>query len=108
MVGGASKGLGYAVAHALAEEGASLCIASRDASAIARAAGAISAETGAAVHAVAADLARADAIERWHAQTIERFGGVDALFANTGGPPAGGALAFDDAGWQAAFDLLLM
>ena len=38
----------------------------------------------------------------------ERFGGVDLLFANTGGPPAGTALGFDDNAWQAAFDLLLM
>jgi 3-oxoacyl-[acyl-carrier protein] reductase len=39
---------------------------------------------------------------------VKTFGGVDALFANTGGPPAGGPLAFDDQAWQSAFDLLLM
>jgi len=57
---------------------------------------------------VPADLGTADGIERWHTATIERFGGVDLLFANTGGPPAGGALGFDDQAWYAAFDLLLM
>jgi 3-oxoacyl-[acyl-carrier protein] reductase len=108
MVGGASKGLGYAVARALAGEGAAVCIASRDGAAIRRAAETIAAETGARVHPVAADLARSDAIAAWHAETMKTFGGVDALFANTGGPPAGGALAFDDAAWQSAFDLLLM
>src|SRR5262249_61768422 len=85
MVGGASKGLGYAVARAMAAEGASLCIASRDEGAIKNAADAIARETGATVHPVAADLARAEAGDRWHAQTMQRFGGVDALFANTGG-----------------------
>jgi 3-oxoacyl-[acyl-carrier protein] reductase len=58
--------------------------------------------------AVAADLSNADAIAAWHAATMARFGGIDLLFANTGGPPAGAALAFDDDGWQTAFDLLLM
>jgi 3-oxoacyl-[acyl-carrier protein] reductase len=108
MVGGASKGLGYAVARALAAEGAAVSIASRDADAIRRAAETIAGETGAQVLPVAADLSRADAIERWHRETMTRFGGVDALFANTGGPPAGDALDIDDAAWQSAFELLLM
>ena len=108
MVGGASKGLGYAVARALAGEGASVAIASRDEAAIRRAAEAIQQETGARVVAVAADLSRAEAIAAWHATTLKAFGGVDGLFCNTGGPPAGAAMSFDDAAWQQAFDLLLM
>jgi 3-oxoacyl-[acyl-carrier protein] reductase len=108
MVGGASKGLGYAVARAVAGEGAAVCVASRDAAAIQRAAKAIATETGARVHPVAADLSKPEAIAEWHAQTVQQFGGVDALFANTGGPPAGSSLSFDDAGWQAAFELLLL
>jgi 3-oxoacyl-[acyl-carrier protein] reductase len=108
MVGGASKGLGYAVARALAGEGASVSIASRDAAAITRAADAIARETGARVLPVATDLSRPEAIASWHARTLETFGGVDALFANTGGPPPGSSLSFDDAAWQSAFELLLM
>ena len=108
MVGGASKGLGFAVAKALAGEGAQVVIASRDRDAIARAADTINRETGGQAIAVAADLSNADAIAQWHAATLKQFGGVDLLFANTGGPPAGTALGFDDAAWQAAFDLLLM
>ncbi len=108
MVGGASKGLGYAVARALAGEGASLAIASRDTAAIAGAADRIRAETGARVIGVAADLSRADAIAGWHRATLAEFGGVDAVFCNTGGPPAGAAMSFDDAAWQHAFDLLLL
>lgn len=108
MVGGASKGLGFAVARALAGEGAQVCIASRDAGAIHRAADAIRLETGAQALPVAADLSNADAIAAWHAATVKQFGGVDLLFANTGGPPAGTALCFDDQAWQCAFDLLLM
>jgi 3-oxoacyl-[acyl-carrier protein] reductase len=108
MVGGASKGLGLAVARALAAEGALVSIASRDTEAINRAADTIERETGRQALAVPADLSKADAIAHWHAATMAQFGGVDLLFANTGGPPAGAALSFDDAAWQAAFELLLM
>jgi 3-oxoacyl-[acyl-carrier protein] reductase len=108
MVGGASKGLGLAVARALAQEGASVSIASRDADGVRRAAERLHAETGVPAFAMAADLSDAAAIERWHAATLEEFGGLDLLFANTGGPPAGPVLAFDDAAWRAAFDLLVL
>jgi 3-oxoacyl-[acyl-carrier protein] reductase len=108
MIAGASRGLGYAVAHALAEEGVQVSIASRDASAIAAAGRRIEEETGARVLAVAADVSSGQAIEQWHQKTIERFGGIDLLFTNSGGPPPGAALAFDDAAWQKGFELLLM
>src|SRR5580692_1009786 len=108
MVAGASRGLGYAVARALAEEGAQVSIASRDAAAVAAAGKRIEEETGARVLAVAADVSSAHAIEEWHRKTLERFGGIDLLFTNSGGPPPGSALGFDDAAWQKAFDLLVM
>jgi 3-oxoacyl-[acyl-carrier protein] reductase len=108
MVGGASKGLGHAVAHALAAEGAHVSIASRDADAVRKAGETLTREGGGDVLAVPADLGTADGIARWHAATVTRFGGVDLLFANTGGPPAGTALGFDDAAWQSAFELLLL
>jgi 3-oxoacyl-[acyl-carrier protein] reductase len=108
MVGGASKGLGFAVARALAGEGALVSIASRDQAAIQRAAESIARDTGISAVAVAADLSTADGIAAWHAKTMEQFGGVDLLFANTGGPPTGDALSFDDQAWQSAFELLLL
>jgi 3-oxoacyl-[acyl-carrier protein] reductase len=108
MVGGASKGLGFAVARALAAEGAMVAVASRDEAAIRKAADTIQRETGSRALPIAADLSRADAIQQWHTAAVKEFGGVDCVFCNTGGPPAGAALSFDDAGWQAAFDLLLM
>ncbi len=40
--------------------------------------------------------------------TMEKFGGVDLLFVNAGGPPAGTALSFDDAAWKGAFELLVL
>src|SRR5204863_416763 len=76
--------------------------------AINQAADRIRKETGADVLPVPADLSKADAIAAWHKAAVEKFGGVDLLFCNTGGPPAGASLSFDDAQWQAAFDLLLL
>lgn len=108
MVAGGSRGLGYAVARALAQEGAQVSIASRDAAAIAAAGKRIEEETGARVLAVAADVSSAQAIGEWHQKTIDRFGGIDLLLTNSGGPPPGSTLSFDDAAWQKAFELLLM
>ncbi len=103
MVAGASRGLGYAVAEALAREGAKVSIASRDEQAIAAAA----ARMGGDVLAVPVEVRSADAIRRWADETAQRFGGVDLLFTNSGGPPAGAAISFDDKAWQDAAELLL-
>ena len=107
LVAGASKGLGYAVAKALAAEGASVSISSRDAQAIANAAKQIEQATGARVHSMAVDVRSKDAIDRWLAHAADTFGGIDALMTNSGGPPAGPAVSFDDQAWNDAAELLL-
>jgi 3-oxoacyl-[acyl-carrier protein] reductase len=108
MVAGASRGLGYAVARALAAEGATVSMGSRDENKILDAAKRVSADTYSDTLPVVLDVRSADSIAAWHAKTIEKFGGVDLLFVNTGGPPAGTALSFDDAAWTGAFELLLL
>lgn len=107
LVAGASRGLGYAVARALAGEGAIVSISSRDDKSITDAAERIERETGATVLATAVDVRSAEDIKRWVAATARKFGGVDALLTNSGGPPAGPAVSFDDKAWQDAADLLL-
>jgi 3-oxoacyl-[acyl-carrier protein] reductase len=108
MVAGASRGLGFAVARGLAAEGVSVSIASRAPQSIDAAAERITTETGSAAIATAVDVRSADSLAAWHARTMEKFGGVDLLFVNAGGPPAGTALSFDDAAWQGAFELLVL
>jgi 3-oxoacyl-[acyl-carrier protein] reductase len=103
MVAGASRGLGYGVAEALVREGARVSIASRDEGAIRAAAARLAGDT----LAVPVDVRSADDIRRWTDETARAFGGVDLLFTNSGGPPAGAALSFDDAAWQDAAELLL-
>ena len=108
MVAGASRGLGFGVAQALAGEGASVSLLSRDSAAVAEAARRIQQETRTDALPVPGDVRRGEDIERWHEETRRRFGGVDLLFVNSGGPPPGGALGFSDAEWRDAFELLLL
>jgi 3-oxoacyl-[acyl-carrier protein] reductase len=108
MVAGASRGLGFAVARGLAAEGALVSMSSRNAEAISAAAQRIQKETGGKVLAVACDVQSPQDIAHWHQATLDRFEGIDLLYTNSGGPPPGATLTFDDAAWQRAFDLLLM
>jgi 3-oxoacyl-[acyl-carrier protein] reductase len=108
MVGGASRGLGFAVARALAREGVQVSISSRNRASIEAAAAKIQRETGSRTLALAVDAGSAEAIAQWHKATIEHFGGVDLLYPNAGGPPPGPALKFDDGAWQNAFETLLL
>ena len=107
LIAGASKGLGFGVAQAMAREGAIVSISSRDEASITAAASRLERETGTKVFAMPVDVRSADAIQRWVAATVDRFGGIDALMTNSGGPPAGAVLSFDDAAWQDAAELLL-
>ena len=107
MVAAASKGLGFAVARMLAREGANVSICSHDEISIQRARSNIEQETKMRVVACAADLRSASAIQQWYEATTTAFNGVDILFVNSGGPPAGGFLSFDDQVWQETIDVLL-
>jgi len=107
LVAAASKGLGYAIAEALAEEGAALAICARGAAALDAARDALARNAGGPVHAVGADVSRLDGIERVVHSTLERFGRVDVLVTNAGGPPVGMFDTMDWTQWQQAVDLTL-
>ncbi len=93
LVTGASRGLGRACARGLAEEGAALVVNARGAERLERTARELGRETGVEVLPVAADVTDPDAPDRLVEAAVERFGRLDVLVANAGGPPAGG---FDD------------
>lgn len=99
MVSAASKGLGRAIAQALAAEGCRLSVASRSMSADA---------FGDDALAVAADVSSAEDLKRWYDATLERFGQVDIVVTNTGGPPAAPFLQLDEAQWRSGIDSTLM
>jgi 3-oxoacyl-[acyl-carrier protein] reductase len=92
LVTAASKGLGRASALALVEEGAKVAINSRDPERVR----ATAEEMGPDVLALPDDVADPDAPRRLVGATVERFGRLDVLVANAGGPPKGRAIDVDD------------
>lgn len=108
LVAAASKGLGFGVARALAADGAKVSICSRTAEDVETAAQTLRDETGAEVMARACDVTDAGSISAWVNATVERWGQVDALLVNAGGPPAGFIREISEEQWEAAFQLTLM
>jgi 3-oxoacyl-[acyl-carrier protein] reductase len=102
IVGGSSKGIGLAAARSLAREGALVTMVARHGDDLEQAAAAIGPE---AALAVVGDLSAPEDIQRVFDATMERWGHVDIVVNNLGGPPPGKLLDFDDAQWQSAFDL---
>jgi 3-oxoacyl-[acyl-carrier protein] reductase len=108
LVAAASKGLGFGVARALARDGARVSICSRDAASVQKATAQLAQDTGAAIMGTACDVTHADSLHAWVAATVERWGRIDAVLVNAGGPPAGLFKDLTDAQWQAAFELTLL
>jgi 3-oxoacyl-[acyl-carrier protein] reductase len=108
IIGGASKGLGHASALALAREGARLTISARTAPDLEQAAADIRAETGADVLAVPADLNTAAGIHTVVEATAERFGGIDVLVVNSGGPSVGRFADLTDDHWRAGLEAVTL
>jgi 3-oxoacyl-[acyl-carrier protein] reductase len=108
LVSAASRGLGKAVAHALAQEGCRLTICARDANALNKTADDLRKSTGAEVLALAADVSDGEQIQHLVTEAIKTFGGVDILFANAGGPPPGLFVNLSDEHWMNAVNLNLM
>jgi len=104
LVTGASAGLGYGVARALAEEGCSVAINARRRDALEHAAAGLPGD----VLALSGDVTAPDAPARLVAAVIERFARLDILVANAGGPPRARALEVDDDVMLAALNANLM
>jgi len=107
LVHAASAGLGYAIAEALAQEGARVAICSQDGRAIA-AAERLAATTGAEVHGFDADVADLASLEGLFDQVLPALGGLDILVNNAGGPPAGGFVDLDEDAWARGYHLTMM
>jgi 3-oxoacyl-[acyl-carrier protein] reductase len=102
LITGASRGIGRACAERLARSGFDLIICSRDAGAIEAAASDIR-KTGAQVVGLARNVSIEEDLTSAFALADERFGRLDVVVSNTGGPPAGGFAVFTDDDWTRAF-----
>ena len=89
FVAAASKGLGRAVAEELAAEGASLVLCARNAENLHLVSQQITEASGVPVLPIVADVSNAEDVSRAVPSGIEKFGCIDILVTNAGGPPAG-------------------
>lgn len=104
LVMGASRGIGRSIAEALAREGAQVAIASRSEERIDEAA----AEIGEAATGFVADATDLERLAQLPMEVAEKVGPIDILVANTGGPPAGGALDHGFQEWEQAYASLVL
>jgi len=108
LVLASSKGLGKAVAMALAAEGARVVICGTDSSALAATAAEIDAVAPGHVAHFTCDLTDADQRRQLVENSVCTFGDIDILVTNTGGPPAGPFTQFGLADWQHFYNLLFL
>jgi 3-oxoacyl-[acyl-carrier protein] reductase len=102
LVAGASRGLGAAIARAVAAEGARLAVVARGSDDLSR----VAKETRGV--AVPADLTTSEGPGEAAARAIESFGGLDGLVVNSGGPPTGTFEQLDEETWRRAIDGTLL
>ena len=105
VVGGASAGLGAAVAEALAAEGCRLLIWSRSREGLEAIARRLREAHSTEVETVEADASDPGAAERV-VSAAQGMGAVDICVLNAGGPPTVDPLLTDPDGWRSAFQLL--
>src|SRR3972149_6242752 len=96
LVAGASRGLGYATARALALEGCLVAINSRNPEKITNAARELSEESASNVIGLSGDVTSPGVPDDLVQRIIDTLGGLDILVTNSGGPPAGRFENFDD------------
>lgn len=100
IVTGSSEGIGYAIAHALAQEGVRIVLCARREALLAEARETIAKETGAEVLAVACDVQRLPDVQRLVHDTVQRFGAIQILVNNAGSVPRIQFTDVDDAQWH--------
>jgi 3-oxoacyl-[acyl-carrier protein] reductase len=107
LVAAASKGLGRAVAHELAAEGARVMICARGRDALMATRDEIARDTRADIRAIVADVSTVDGIAAVAKEAHGAFGRVDVLVNNAGGPPSGPFEQHAWPEWEKAVNLTL-
>ena len=107
LVAAASSGLGRAVAEELAAEGTSLVLCARDGNKLRQTAESIKQSSNTDVLPITADVTSKADLERLVSSAIQRFGRIDILVTNAGGPPAGNFDQISSDQWEHAARLTL-
>lgn len=107
LVTGASSGMGFAAARALARRGAKVAIASRGGEKLERARSTLAGE-GHAVRAYECDVRYAESLRDCVTRAADELGAIDILVANGGGPPSKPAAALEDSDFEAALPLVFL
>lgn len=108
LIGGSSRGIGFACAELLAREGVELVLIARNEKAVEESAQKLSRLHGVRAGHVAADLSTAEGVAQAFAHAEKFLGGVDILINNSGGPKPGTFDSLSDTDWMNAVNLNLL
>jgi 3-oxoacyl-[acyl-carrier protein] reductase len=104
VVTGGTKGLGFATAQSLVDDGARVVVSSRSQESV----DAAVATLGGGAAGLAADNADPATPERLVSLALERFGRLDGGLVSVGGPPGSNALGATDDQWRDAFESVFL
>ena len=108
MVAASSKGIGRAIASSLLAEGCRVSICARTADEIDAAREEMAAAAPITeVFGSRCDVTRTEDLSAWYSATVERFGKVDILVTNSGGPPAARFSDLTEEKWREGIDAVL-
>jgi 3-oxoacyl-[acyl-carrier protein] reductase len=107
LLTGASRGLGFATAKILAQEGVRIAINARDEETLAAAVDQLT-QFSSDIISLPGDLTDPEKPQQIVTAALAVFGGIDLLFTNTGGPPPAAFEEVDDAAWMRGIDLSFM
>ena len=102
LITGASRGIGRAIAHAFAQEGARVSMCARTPDSLEQSAAELRA-AGCEVFSMPADVTDQAQAAAWVRSTAEHWGGIDILVNNAGGAVVGTLVQLSDSAWQESF-----
>lgn len=104
LITGSSRGLGFASARALLDEGCRVCLCARGEEQLLRAGAELASRAADRVTVVRADLSTPEGAESAVSHAVAMFGGLDIVVNNVGRAGGTDIVSTTDAEWEAAFN----
>jgi len=108
LVLASSRGLGLGIAQALAAEGAQVILCGRDRERLAAGVQAINSAGNGTAEAIPTDLTQAVQIDALTASVEQKYGGIDILVNNVGGPPPKAITSVSIDEWRSQFEAMVL